>query len=569
MCEWAVPITGEADALQVRAAPGALTVVVGANGSGKSALGFWMQANSGVAFVERLIAHRRLWIEHAGPDITSGQRDQQSENILNYDRRPDSRWRDHAQAVRPNIALFDLISSHNARNDRLAKQIDAGLSTDEIRTALSPSPIARLNRVLRRCSFRVEVSLAETGSLDAVREGLEPFPISQMSDGEKSALLLAAEILTAKQGSVQIIDEPERHMHRSISAPLMEALADERPDCHFVILTHDLDLAQSLARRNAQILSLQGCEWNGEQVRSWSAFTLNGSEIPDILRGAILGGREHVVFVEGARESLDLKILELLLEGWSIVPAGGCGEVIRATKGLRRSGTFHWIQAAGVVDRDGRTDEECQTLRTEGIYALGMNEIENVYLAAPVIARIAEHQSSVVGEEGADLVARARDAALDALQQPGTVEHLASVSALAIASRKIRESTPDRATLKDAGDEITISLENPIRSAEDRLRSLVTERNLDSILREYSVRDSAVRDRMAVALGFREITHLENVARHLLREDPSLTDELRQIVGPCRAPTPDLTDRHGAHSVSTRPAAVSAASRWWPGRTWP
>ena len=39
---------------------------------------------------------------------------------------------------------------------------------------------------------------------------------AELSDGERNALLISAEILTAKDGTLLIIDEPERHLHRSI-----------------------------------------------------------------------------------------------------------------------------------------------------------------------------------------------------------------------------------------------------------------------------------------------------------------------------------------------------------------
>jgi len=126
--------------------------------------------------------------------------------------------------------LFDLIAAHNERNDRVARLVREGCPTDQVREIIEPTPIERLNMILDRCGLAVQVELTKIGTLDAVRSTGARYPISEMSDGEKSALLLAAEILRAEPNSVQIIDEPERHMHRSISAPLVEAVLNERDD---------------------------------------------------------------------------------------------------------------------------------------------------------------------------------------------------------------------------------------------------------------------------------------------------------------------------------------------------
>jgi len=231
--------------------------------------------------------------------MTPAARDQEVQYRRDWDLADDSRWLDRNPQNRPNLVLFDLIAGHNARNDRLARLVDEGRSINEIRKT-KPSPITRLNGILRRCDLPVQIELTETGMLDAVRRNGTRYPVSQLSDGERSAMMLAAEVLMAEQRSVQIIDEPERHIHRSISAPLMQAVANERPDCHFAILTHDLDLAYSLVRQGASAVSLSGCSWSGETVTAWDAERLpEDDQMPNVVRQAILGGKRRVLFTEG------------------------------------------------------------------------------------------------------------------------------------------------------------------------------------------------------------------------------------------------------------------------------
>ena len=291
LCTWNIPRYPQDQQLVLAAAAGASTVFVGANGSGKSAMGLWLQRNSSGASTNRLIAHRQLWLASAGPDITASTRDQQTTQLASYDLRDDSRWLDRLAQTRTSLVLFDLIAAHNKRNDRVARLVDGGRPTDEIRKTVEPAPTVRLNTILDRCGLAVQVELTDTGSLDAVHTTGARYPISQMSDGEKSALLLAAEVLMAESDSVQIIDEPERHMHRSISAPLVEAVVNERPDCHFAVLTHDLDLAHSLVQEGAAAVSLNGCSWNNEKTVAWDAELIpHDDALPNAVRAAILGG---------------------------------------------------------------------------------------------------------------------------------------------------------------------------------------------------------------------------------------------------------------------------------------
>ena len=48
--------------------------------------------------------------------------------------------------------------------------------------------------------------------------------MAQMSDGERAAAIIAATVLVADPGTLFLIDEPERHLHRSIIEPFLSAL---------------------------------------------------------------------------------------------------------------------------------------------------------------------------------------------------------------------------------------------------------------------------------------------------------------------------------------------------------
>ena len=56
--------------------------------------------------------------------------------------------------------------------------------------------------------------------------------------GKEPKDIIAAEVLTAKPDTLVLLDEPERHLHRSIISPLLNSLISKRRDCSFIVSTH-------------------------------------------------------------------------------------------------------------------------------------------------------------------------------------------------------------------------------------------------------------------------------------------------------------------------------------------
>ena len=66
---------------------------------------------------------------------------------------------------------------------------------------------------------------------------------SEMSDGERVIFYLIGEAVTVPENSILVIDEPEMHLHKSITNILWDKIEQERIDCTFVYLTHAIDFA--------------------------------------------------------------------------------------------------------------------------------------------------------------------------------------------------------------------------------------------------------------------------------------------------------------------------------------
>lgn len=540
LCTWDIPTVGEGTSLTVEATPGRVTAVVGANGSGKSALGYWLQKNGGDAKVERLIAHRRLWFEHASPDLTPASREQLRTDMLRWASTPDSRWRDHAQQGRPGASLYDLLRRQNERNSALADLHDAGQDHVEIEAQIREAPLRQLNRVLAQANLEIRIELVSGDSLEAVhaRRGAR-YPITEMSDGEKSALLLAAEILTKEAGTVQVIDEPERHLHRSISAGLISAALTERPDCHFVLLTHDLELASSLPRDTSTVVVVTDTIWSGQDPVAWDAHAVDlNAQVSETARSAILGGRRNILLVEGTKDSLDLGLYRALFPNYALKAAGGCDEVIRSVSGLRASAEHHWVDARGIVDLDGRTDEEIEALANKGIRALPVCEIESLYYSTPLMAALAEQQAKALEVQAFDLTSTARADALTELGRAGTPERLAKNVTRSVMQRRLIERLGQETDGDLTHTTVSVEVPSPYPALLAEYRAALEAGDLESLTRSFPVRDTGMPGRVASALRFKSVGDMEAAARSLVARAPEPAQQLRNIIGPIPEPTP-------------------------------
>lgn len=133
----------------------------------------------------------------------------------------------------------------------------------------------------------------------------EKYSANQMSDGERSVLYLASQVLAIPENKTLIIDEPEIHLHGTIMNKLWETLEEYRSDCLFIYITHDTNFAAS--HKNSEkiwIKSYDGENWDLEKIIS--------NELPEKLLFDILGSRKNILFVEGEESSFDTQLYSIL-----------------------------------------------------------------------------------------------------------------------------------------------------------------------------------------------------------------------------------------------------------------
>lgn len=502
-------------------ASGQLLFVLGANGTGKSTL-MQVFASQHRGKVRRLTAHRQVWFHSDSIDITPHGRRQTETQISNSDHQAQSRWRDDHAAQRSQAVVFDLIDSENVEARKIADAARTGDMARVKELAVAKSPIATMNDILRVANLDIQVQVREESRLMASRPGHDEYSIAELSDGERNALLIAANVLTAPAETLMLIDEPERHLHRAVVSPLITTLLAHRPDCAFVVSTHDVALPLDQAECSG--LLVRNYSHNPQQ---WTTDLVEGVEdLDEQIAVAILGSRRRMLFVEGKASSLDLLLYQILFPSLSIRTAGTCVEVERSVRGLRAATSFHWLTAIGLVDRDNRSDADCAELEKHGVVALEQYSVESLYYHPQTIREVAHY----VNEQPEGVAERALDALIEAVQM-----HQQRLAARLV-ERRIRNElirlAPDSQAIEN-GHAVTYFDGGDLYARElALLHSMIEARDSNGLVSRYPVRETPAPTQISQALGFRTSHNYEQAVRRMLSESPDAIARMRNLVTP-------------------------------------
>lgn len=507
---------------------GEVLYLLGANGAGKSSLVSRLFSEN-QARAKRISAHRQTWFESNTLDMTARNRQELENNVRTQDAQPHSRYREWNAAGRAGMSIYDLIDADTMQERKIAALVRSGDMKAAQGEAQNPSPIEVINELMLLSNLPIEIGVEEGQKIVARKNSGEKYSVAELSDGERNGFLIAADVLTAKPGTLLLIDEPERHLHRSIISPLLKLLFDRRSDCTFIVSTHELMLP--LDTPKAATLLVRGCEYKGRNVQAWSADLLPPkSVIADSLKLDILGSRRKVLFVEGTSQSLDAPLYTLLFPQVSVVAKKGCRDVEYAVRGLRSADDIHWVSAWGIVDQDQRSPEDIAQLKEAGIWALSHYSVEALYYHPKIINRMANRQASIIG---GDAITFAQSATADAISAAATSrDHLVTSAVLRTARNKLLVALPNR---KDVLTEESLKVDVDVlelrRSETARFDTLIATKNWDGLLIRYPLRESPAFDRIVDGLKMKDRdTYLAAVLK-LLQDDIAATTELRELLG--------------------------------------
>lgn len=366
-------------------------VIVGANGSGKSQLGAWIERNPNDRTVLRISAQRALNI----PDTIHLMDEEADMNFILYgnDKNKDKGykwgWYKGSKIIDDyERTLSAVIGRKNKENNDYMQECKRrekeGLEKEHTPETIDEKIIKIWDSVF---PYR-KIEIVD-GKIKAKVNAGQEYPAKMMSDGERVAIYLISQCLIAPEGSLIIIDEPELHLHKSIMHLLWDNIERCCTDKTLIYITHDLDFASSRKESTKiWVKSFDGnAKWDWEVLPAFE-------EIPDSLMMEVLGNRKPILFVEGIRGSYDAQIYPYAYENYNVIPVKDCHHVIELTKAFNRDEILklHHLDIKGLIDRDYMPENDIQGYKDDKIYTLDVAEVENLYIVEDVVKIVAENQ---------------------------------------------------------------------------------------------------------------------------------------------------------------------------------
>ena len=439
------------------------------------------------------------------------------------------RWTDEYAGVKPNIIITNLINMVQKRSRQISSLIDQDKADDALCYAQNRESILdTINQLLRQSNIPISIELNGNETILARKFEREPYSIAQLSDGERSIVLIAAQILTAPPDTLVLIDEPEQHLNHSTMSIFLNLLFKKRSDCMFVIATHDADLPMNSP--HSKTILVRDCTYDGVSAQGWDIDIVEyGEEVNEEVLRDILGSRRKILFVEGDQNSLDRKLYDLIFPDVSVIPKGSFKNVEDAVKGIRATNHLHRVDAYGIVDRDGRSDKNVEELQEQKVYPLPFYSVESIYYHQEILKKIYERHAILVGGDPNNRLEKATSNALDAIEKSKV--HLAEVVAKHRIQEKISNFKPDLNTADLFETTVCFSIEDVMLEELELLDDYIQNRDLESIIARYPIHESSALDKLIHELKIGQ-SNYEAAVCELLKDDQQILDLVRSWFNP-------------------------------------
>lgn len=374
-------------------------IIIGANGSGKTRLGEWIEKNSETG-VHRISAQRSL---ECGRRITQRSHEE-AINFLMYGAETkrdshDQRWpydgekHNYSSSLLQDYeyALSAFLATEQKKMEEYIAKCKHWEAEGKPHECVPKMPTDMLKQIWDSIFPQRTIDISEGKILASFKnKEAEKYLGRDMSDGERVVLYLIAQALSIPENKTIVIDEPELHLHRSIMNSLWSAIEKQRDDCLFIYITHDTQFAAThRMAKKIWVKHYDGTKWEYEEV--------GNSELPEELLLSVLGNRRPVLFVEGTANSYDTKLYSIIYDKYFVVPCGGCSKVIAYTDAMRNNTQLNHLECYGIIDRDFRDDEEIANLKNKHVYTIEVAEVENLFIVEEVLEvvnKIMEHRDA-------------------------------------------------------------------------------------------------------------------------------------------------------------------------------
>lgn len=351
------------------------TVIIGANGAGKSSLINELRKNS-IDEMYVLPAQKLLYFVSNISDRNNIEQEKYIRDLKNTNIKYDT------------IDLYPFNIQENFSNTftnlitLLVKDIMV-VATYKFRgqNDSSLSLWQKLEKIWNKIKPEISFEIDPIKIIVNVVKNNSKYSINGLSDGERCILFYIGNVLLAPENSYIIVDEPETFLNGAVYNELWDLLISERPDCQFIFASHNMDFVQS--RTNATYV------WCKEFEAPYNfdyEILEEIQEMPLSLLTEVSGTRKPILFCEGTKTSLDYQIYSKLFSEFCFVkPVQGHKQVIQHTKAYNDLQYLHGNTAYGIIDNDWMDESSIQANTEEGIFVLPFNEVEMILVDEAVV----------------------------------------------------------------------------------------------------------------------------------------------------------------------------------------
>jgi predicted ATPase len=226
----------------------------------------------------------------------------------------------------------------------------------------------------------------------------QPLPFSTLSSGEQEVVKVAFDLVWKRiTHSIILVDEPELHLHPTLTFRLVETLKGFRGGTNqLVLFTHSADLLSTYySTGSVYFIDSSANETNQAQQLSTLAATHTAVARAAGANLGLFAVGKRLVFVEGREASVDRlvyhKVAQAAFPDSYVMPMGSVENLIALRSVVDElANAIFGIDLFLIRDRDGLSDELITSLESSGRFrALPRRHIENYLLDPDVLGEVA------------------------------------------------------------------------------------------------------------------------------------------------------------------------------------
>lgn len=282
-----------------------------------------------------------------------------------------------------------------------------------LRSELTGKISASIERVFEDLHFSSLGDPLQNGNFYFTKGTTKDFPYKNLSAGEKSAFDLILDLVVQSKyypDAVYCIDEPETHMHTKLQGKVLRELYGLIPgNSQLWLSTHSIGMLQEAqdiekeAPGTVVFLDFDGRDFDDDQIIRPSKI---GRAVMDKFYELAFGDfsklllPQKIVFCEGdscgtTRKSFDSSIYSTIFENTHpeayFSSGGSCEEIINkldANLGEVLKVLLKETKIIKVIDRDDRSNQEVDELKSNRISVLSKRNLESYLLDDSVIEKL-------------------------------------------------------------------------------------------------------------------------------------------------------------------------------------